>query len=234
MFLGFFADLKAEWPDGTLTEKPRQTSAFSSCWQNESQYPTAGSWGNLQFSDLADWETWKLKSTLQSVFSISFRCWKSWKQVGQNVHSPSSLVPRSLPHRRGPGTHYVRMRVITLEFQGDRILLQHVHILLTSHVSGYCWEWSNRLCMRSRQLETSLCPFHLNRRPVFDGKDAFVWLPTRSGKFICLPFIFLPFICLTRSQAETTALLSLFFSNSLQCVQLTFALWTNVLRQTIV
>jgi len=28
------------------------------------------------------------------------------------------------------------------------------------------------------------------REYYFDGKDAFVWLPTRSGKFICLPFMF--------------------------------------------
>ena len=28
------------------------------------------------------------------------------------------------------------------------------------------------------------------RECVFDGKDAFVWLPTGSGKFICLPFRF--------------------------------------------
>ena len=26
------------------------------------------------------------------------------------------------------------------------------------------------------------------RECVFDSKDAFVWLPTGSGKFICLPF----------------------------------------------
>ena len=40
------------------------------------------------------------------------------------------------------------------------------------------------MCTRSRQLEA---PSDLN---VFDGKDAFVWLPTGSGKFICLPFMF--------------------------------------------
>ena len=65
------------------------------------------------------------------------------------------------------------------------------------------------------------------RECVFDGKDAFVWLPTGSGKSICLPFM----SRLTRSLAETTALLSLFtaiFSSSLQRVQLTFALQTNV------
>jgi len=28
------------------------------------------------------------------------------------------------------------------------------------------------------------------RECVFDGKDAFVWLPTGSRKFICLPFMF--------------------------------------------
>jgi len=28
------------------------------------------------------------------------------------------------------------------------------------------------------------------RECVFDGKDAFMWLSTRSGKSICLPFMF--------------------------------------------
>ena len=28
------------------------------------------------------------------------------------------------------------------------------------------------------------------RECVFDGKDAFVWLPTGSGECICLPFMF--------------------------------------------
>ena len=89
--------------------------------------------------------------------------------------------------------------------------------------------------MRSRQLEARLCPSDLNRRPVesvFDGKDAFVWLPTADPESLsaCRS-------CLTRSLAETTALLSLFtaiFSSSLQRLQLTFALRTNVLRQTVV
>ena len=78
----------------------------------------------------------------------------------------------------------------------------------------------------------SLRPEQKACREFFDGKDAFVWLPTADPESLsaCRS-------CLTRSLAETTALLSLFtaiFSSSLQRLRLTFALRTNVLRQTVV
>ena len=43
------------------------------------------------------------------------------------------------------------------------------------------------------EVKARLCPSNLNTRPVesvFDGKNAFVWLPIRFEKSICLLFMF--------------------------------------------
>ena len=88
--------------------------------------------------------------------------------VGHGVSDTVSLVSRPLPRERGPGTHCVHMHVITLELQDGAIAL-----------------YTRLRQSLSLKLQQKAC-----RECIFDGKDAFVWLPIEFRKSTCLPFRF--------------------------------------------